>query len=44
MAKPAITAPIASASTLPQLEEIMGAVNVALDAGDMAALDGASAG
>ena len=44
MAKPAVTAPIASASTLPQLEEIMGAVNVALDAGDVAGLDGASGG
>ncbi len=44
MAKPAVTAPIASASTLPQLEEIMGAVDVALDAGDVAALDAASAG
>jgi len=44
MAKPAVTAPIASASTVPQLEEIMGAVNVALDAGDLAALDGASGG
>jgi aryl-alcohol dehydrogenase-like predicted oxidoreductase len=44
MAKPAVTAPIASASTLPQLEEIMGAVDVALDAGDVAGLDEASAG
>lgn len=43
MAKPTVTAPIASASTLPQLEDIMGSVNVALDAGDMAALDTASA-
>ncbi len=43
MAKPAVTAPIASASTVPQLEEIMGAVNVALDAGDVAALDGGRA-
>jgi aryl-alcohol dehydrogenase-like predicted oxidoreductase len=42
MAKPAIAAPIASASSVGQLKELMGALNVALSAEDVAALDKAS--
>jgi aryl-alcohol dehydrogenase (NADP+) len=43
MAKPAIAAPIASVTSVTQLHEIMGALNVSLSADDMAALDRASA-
>ena len=43
MAKPAIAAPIASATSVAQLTELMGALRVALSADDVAALDRASA-
>jgi aryl-alcohol dehydrogenase-like predicted oxidoreductase len=43
MARPAIAAPIASATTLAQLRELMAAVDIDLDAGSMEALDRASA-
>jgi aryl-alcohol dehydrogenase-like predicted oxidoreductase len=43
MARPAITAPIASATTLAQLRELMVAVDIDLDAGSMESLDRASA-
>ncbi|MGD9966211.1 MAG: aldo/keto reductase [Hyphomonadaceae bacterium] len=43
MAKPAIAAPIASATSVEQLTELMGALRVELSAGDIAALDRASA-
>lgn len=43
MAKPAVTAPIASATSVEQLNEIMGAARLTLDPGAMAALDAASA-
>lgn len=43
MAKPAVTAPIASATSLQQLEELMGAAPIALDGEAMARLDSASA-
>ncbi|MGE0828958.1 MAG: aldo/keto reductase [Hyphomonadaceae bacterium] len=43
MAKPAIAAPIASATSVPQLQELMGAVRLKLSAEDLAALDAASA-
>jgi aryl-alcohol dehydrogenase-like predicted oxidoreductase len=43
MARPGITAPIASATSLDQLQELIGAVNLKLSANDIAALDGASA-
>lgn len=39
MAKPAIAAPIASATSVAQLNELMGALRVALSADDVAALD-----
>jgi len=42
MAQPGITAPIASATSPAQLEELAGAVTLALDADDLAALDAAS--
>ena len=42
-ARPAIAAPIASATNLEQLHDIMGAVRLKLDAGDIAVLDQASA-
>jgi aryl-alcohol dehydrogenase-like predicted oxidoreductase len=42
MAKPAITAPIASATSVQQLEELMGAARIALDGEAMAKLDTAS--
>ncbi|MBY9067523.1 aldo/keto reductase [Hyphomonas sp. WL0036] len=41
MAKPSITAPIASATSVAQLQEIMPAANVKLSAEDMQALDAA---
>ncbi|MCK8787797.1 aldo/keto reductase [Roseomonas sp. NAR14] len=40
MARPAIAAPIASATTVEQLDEIMGATRLRLDADAMALLDG----
>lgn len=43
MAKPAIAAPIASATSVAQLNELMGALRVKLADEDMAALDKASA-
>ncbi len=42
MAKPAIAAPIASATSVAQLTELMGALQVALTAADVAELDSAS--
>ena len=41
MARPSITAPIASATSLAQLSDILQAANLALSADDMAALDAA---
>lgn len=43
MAQPSVTAPIASATSLQQLEDIMGAVQFKLTAEDIAALDKAGA-
>jgi aryl-alcohol dehydrogenase-like predicted oxidoreductase len=43
MAKPAIAAPIASATSVAQLTELMGALLLSLSADDVAALDAASA-
>jgi aryl-alcohol dehydrogenase-like predicted oxidoreductase len=43
MARPGLTAPIASATTVPQLEELAGAARLILSAQVMAALDRASA-
>lgn len=43
MAKPAIAAPIASATSVEQLTELMGALRVELSAADIATLDRASA-
>lgn len=43
MAKPAMAAPIASATSVAQITELMGALSVKLSADDMAALDKASA-
>jgi aryl-alcohol dehydrogenase-like predicted oxidoreductase len=43
MARPALTAPIASATNPAQLAELLGAVKLSLTAGDIAALDAASA-
>lgn len=43
MARPAITAPIASATTLAQLDDLMAAADVKLTPEDMAQLDAASA-
>jgi aryl-alcohol dehydrogenase-like predicted oxidoreductase len=42
MAKPAIAGPIASATSVAQITELMGALDVELSAADMAALDDAS--
>lgn len=42
MAQPGITAPIASATSTAQLEELAGAAELSLDADDLAALDAAS--
>jgi len=42
-AKPGMTAPIASATTLDQLGELAGAASLSLDAASVAALDAASA-
>jgi aryl-alcohol dehydrogenase-like predicted oxidoreductase len=43
MARPGLTAPIASATSVAQLEELMGAAQLTLDAATIAALDTASA-
>ena len=43
MARPAVTAPIASATTIAQLRELMAAAELALDPASMQALDRASA-
>ncbi|HSV58906.1 MAG TPA: aldo/keto reductase [Variovorax sp.] len=43
VARPSITAPIASATSMPQLSEMMAAAQLQLDAGTIAALDAASA-
>jgi aryl-alcohol dehydrogenase-like predicted oxidoreductase len=43
MAKPAIAAPIASATSVAQITELMGALDLNLSAGDIGALDEASA-
>jgi aryl-alcohol dehydrogenase-like predicted oxidoreductase len=43
MAKPAVTAPIASATSVEQLREIMGALELQLTTEDVAELDRASA-
>jgi aryl-alcohol dehydrogenase-like predicted oxidoreductase len=42
MAKPAIAAPIASATSVAQLTEIMGALELRLSAADIAQLDAVS--
>lgn len=43
MSRPTVTAPIASATSLAQLDELMGAVDLALDPEALALLDRASA-
>ena len=43
MAQPGLTGPIASATSVAQLEELMGSARLKLDAADLAALDVASA-
>jgi aryl-alcohol dehydrogenase-like predicted oxidoreductase len=43
MARPTISAPIASATSVAQLEELMGAARLALDSSTITALDRASA-
>jgi aryl-alcohol dehydrogenase-like predicted oxidoreductase len=43
MARPGLTAPIASATSVAQLAELMGAARLTLDAATIAALDTASA-
>jgi aryl-alcohol dehydrogenase-like predicted oxidoreductase len=43
MARPGITAPIASATSVDQLKELIGAVNLKLSASEIVALDSASA-
>jgi aryl-alcohol dehydrogenase-like predicted oxidoreductase len=43
MARPSVCAPIASATNLDQLDELVKSVDVTLDAGDIAKLDAASA-
>jgi aryl-alcohol dehydrogenase-like predicted oxidoreductase len=43
MAKPAIAAPIASATSAAQVNDLMGALDITLSAEDIAALDAASA-
>jgi len=43
MTRPSVVAPIASATSVPQLTEIMGATRLALDAAALTALDAASA-
>ena len=43
VARPSITAPIASATSMGQLSELMAAAQLKLDAGTIAAIDAASA-
>jgi aryl-alcohol dehydrogenase-like predicted oxidoreductase len=43
MARPGITAPIASATSVDQLQELIGAVKLTLSSNEIAALDSASA-
>lgn len=43
MARPSVTAPIASATSVPQLKELLGAVTLQLSKADIAVLDQASA-
>ncbi|QQS10797.1 MAG: aldo/keto reductase [Rhodospirillales bacterium] len=43
IARPGVTAPIVSATSVKQLEEVLGAADVKLDAGQIARLDAASA-
>ncbi|MEJ1157491.1 aldo/keto reductase [Prosthecomicrobium sp. N25] len=43
MARPGVTSPIASATSIPQLDELVGAAALALDAESIAELDAASA-
>jgi len=43
MARPGVTAPIASASRVEQIDGLVAAMRLALGAGDIAALDAASA-
>ncbi|GAB3786573.1 aldo/keto reductase [Dyella agri] len=43
IARPSITAPIASATSVLQLQELLGALSLSLGAGEIAALDAASA-
>jgi len=43
MTRPGVTAPIASATSVAQLDELMGATRLTLDNDDLAALDRASA-
>ena len=43
LTRPGLTAPIASATDLGQLRELLAAVDIVLDRDDLAALDGASA-
>ena len=44
LARPGITAPIAGATSVTQLDELLGATRLALDAGAIEQLDRASAG
>jgi aryl-alcohol dehydrogenase-like predicted oxidoreductase len=44
MARPSITAPIASATSVEQLNELLGAARLELSAAEIARLDQASAG
>ena len=43
LTRPGVTAPIASATSVAQLDELIGATRITLDDGDLAALDRASA-
>ena len=43
MHRPSVTAPIASATSVAQLDELMAATRLVLDSGDSAALDAAGA-
>ena len=43
LTRPGVTAPIASATSVAQLDELMGATRLTLDNDDLAALDRASA-
>jgi aryl-alcohol dehydrogenase-like predicted oxidoreductase len=44
MARPGLTAPIASATSLDQMRDLAAATRLRLDRGDIERLDGASAG